>query len=106
MENQILCISSTSPSKELAERLAETLVAEHLAACVQIGSPVDSTYIWKGVMCRSREYAVFIKATESVLDRLRVRFMELHEYECPEWIVASASASSDYAKFVDGACGA
>lgn len=101
MENEILCIFSTFPTKESAETVADTLVSEGLAACVQVGSPTTSFYIWEGVKCKSAECPVAIKASKKNIDRLRKRFFELHEYDCPEWVVLTAETSDGYFKFVD-----
>ena len=101
MENEILCIFSTFPTKESAETAADILVSEGLAACVQVGSPITSFYVWEGEKCKSAEYAVAIKAAKKNLVRLRKRFFELHEYDCPEWVVLPAETSDGYFKFVD-----
>ena len=37
-------------SKEDAQKVANAIVGEHLAACVQIIGPITSTYWWQGVM--------------------------------------------------------
>jgi hypothetical protein len=105
MKNQILCIFSTTPTKELAELISQTLVFERLAACVQVGSPVKSTYIWEGKPYCETEYPLLIKASEAMLEKLRGRYMEIHSYDCPEWVVVRAEASAEYAKFVKGADG-
>ena len=80
MENRIICIFSTFPEKHSAADTAETLVSEGLAACVQIGSPVESTYVWNGKLCRETEYPAVIKASPDALPRLRERFAQLHPY--------------------------
>lgn len=102
MENRIICIFSTFPEKHSAADTAETLVSEGLAACVQIGSPVESTYVWNGKLCRETEYPAVIKASPDALPRLRERFAQLHPYECPEWVQTDCEASRAYADFVCG----
>ncbi len=100
MKNAIVCVFSTFPDKPSAERVADALVAEGFAACVQIGAAVESRYIWNGGLCREREYPVLIKAAADRLDALRGRFLALHSYDCPEWVCVEAEASDAYFNFV------
>lgn len=102
MENEILCIFSTFPTKESAESVADALVSENLAACVQVGSPITSFYVWEDEKCKSVEYPVSLKTAGKNLSALRKRFFELHEYDCPQWIVLPAETSDSYFKFVNG----
>lgn len=103
MKNAIVCVFSTFPDMQSAERVADALVAEGLAACVQIGAAVESRYVWKGELCREREYPVLIKAAADRLYALRERFHSLHSYECSEWVCVEAEASEAYFNFVSGA---
>ena len=50
------------PAREDAERIAQTLVEEHLAACAQVvGAPILSFYRWEGKMERSEEWLLLLK---------------------------------------------
>ena len=92
----------TAPQSAAAD-LAETLVDERLAACV---NRVDcqSTYRWEGEVVTDDESILLIKTTDEGYDRLVSRIEELHPYEVPcierfdetdllerfgEWITAS-----------------
>ena len=46
---------STAGSIQEANRLAEKLVEEKLAACVQIVAGMESVYIWQGQLCDEPE---------------------------------------------------
>ncbi|MFO8081519.1 MAG: divalent cation tolerance protein CutA, partial [Armatimonadota bacterium] len=46
---QVFC---TTDSREEAEAIAEKLVREELAACVQIAGPITSVYRWQGAVER------------------------------------------------------
>ena len=92
----------TAPRSDAAE-LAETLVAERLAACVN-RIECQSTYRWEEEVVTDDETVLLIKTTEDGYDRLEARIEALHPYDVPclerfeeteilerfdEWITAS-----------------
>lgn len=72
-----------------ADRIAEQIVTEKLAACVNI-VPIRSIYTWEGELKHEEELLLMIKTTPQNYDRLEKRLKELHTYEVPE-IVAVES---------------
>jgi periplasmic divalent cation tolerance protein len=82
-------ISTALPTQAAAEMLAEALVSERLAACVQVLGPVSSTYHWKGVVEHAEEWYCFIKTTEARIAELGARIRELHPYKVPEVVATS-----------------
>lgn len=80
-------VTTTWPDQAAADRAAEALVAERLAACAQVTGPLMSTYRWKGSMERSQEWYCHLKTTGARLPALQRRVRELHPYEVPEIIV-------------------
>ena len=83
-------------SAEEAERLAEALLAEGLAACVQI-APIRSRYVWKGEVQREDEQLLVIKTRQDLFEPLRARIRALHSYETPEVLALPALAGdADY----------
>ena len=83
-----------------AASLARTLVAERLAACVNVLPPMTSLYRWKGVVEEDREQQLIIKTTSDRTAALGARLRELHPYELPEFVVLDATASVAYAAWV------
>lgn len=67
-----------------AERLAESLVEERLAACVNIVGPIRSVYRWQGVVERGEEQLLVIKTRRALFEALSARVRELHSYTMPE----------------------
>ena len=91
----------TAPA-EAAEMLAETLVAERLAACVGRVGGVRSVYRWKGAVERSDEVQLVVKTADAALPRLVARIRALHPYEVPEIVAIDASwVLPEYAKWVE-----
>ena len=76
----------TVPSPEEGEKLANNLVEERLAACVNRVGPVQSTYWWQGQVERGEEQLLVIKTREDLFDRLKTKVQELHSYTVPEII--------------------
>lgn len=72
------------PEQSLAQQMAEALVTEQLAACVNILAPCQSVYRWQGKVETACEVPMLIKSSEALYPRLQARLLELHPYEVPE----------------------
>jgi len=79
----ILC---TCPQQEFAQNLAEKLVAEKLAACVNIIPQILSIYRWQGVIEKAPEFLLLIKTTASHYVAIEALIQQLHPYNTPEII--------------------
>ena len=80
-------VLSNAPDETVAMQLADVLVSEGLAACVNIGSPVQSVYRWQGVVEKATEIPLAIKTTGAKQANLIERLIALHPYDVPEAIV-------------------
>jgi periplasmic divalent cation tolerance protein len=76
----------TVPSRDAGEAMAEALVGEQLAACVNIIGPIRSIYRWQGEICRDDEQLLLIKTTTDRFAALAARVRALHTYDNPEVI--------------------
>lgn len=90
-EAEVLLLFTTVPNAESAGQLAEALVAEHLAACVNQIPGLRSTYRWKGEICRETELLLIIKTRRDRLDAVKARILALHPYELPEIVAVEAA---------------
>lgn len=81
----LLCLC-TCPDAASAQELAETLVGERLAACVNRLPGVLSTYRWQREVHTDGEELLLIKTTAERFEALKTRLLELHPYELPELI--------------------
>jgi len=98
---------TTLSSREQAEQLAEALVAERLAACVNVLGPVTSVYRWEGRVERDEEVLLFIKTTRAGVAPLQTRVLELHPYDTPEFLAFEVGAgSAGYLDWVAGSVAA
>jgi len=82
-------VLSTIDSHQEAERIAQLLVEERLAACVNIVPKITSIYRWKEALERATEHLMIMKTAEDRLPSLTQRIKELHPYEVPEVIAFS-----------------
>ena len=94
-----LVVLVTVPNAETAEKLAEALVGERLAACVNVLDGVRSIYRWKGAVERDEELLCVCKTTRDGFERLRARVVELHPYELPE--VVALPVERGHAPYLD-----
>jgi periplasmic divalent cation tolerance protein len=88
-------VLTTVALHETAISIAQTLVAEHLAACVNVAPAVESVYWWQGKMDHSLEYVLMIKTTADRVDALRQRLLGMHPYELPEFVVFQVESASE-----------
>ncbi|HYM96694.1 MAG TPA: divalent cation tolerance protein CutA, partial [Candidatus Sulfotelmatobacter sp.] len=67
MEKAVLILVTTG-GRDDAERLGESLVVEHLAACCSVVPTVHSVYYWEGQLKREHEALLMVKTTESLAE--------------------------------------
>ena len=89
-----------------AAALAQTLVDERLAACVNVLPVMTSVYRWNGKVEQDREQQLVIKTTAAQVDALEVRLRALHPYEVPEFLVVLVDGASEvYGDWLRGSVG-
>jgi len=82
-------VLTTAGSQQEAQKIAEALVEQRLAACVNIISGIHSVYRWQAKVEQADEWLLLIKTTESASAPVRDAITKLHSYEVPECIVLS-----------------
>ncbi|MCQ8127956.1 divalent-cation tolerance protein CutA [Methylomonas rivi] len=99
MHHLIYC---TCPDRETAESIAGRLIAEKLAACVNILPGVLSVYEWQGQIEIAQEHLLLIKSPPARYDAIEAAIKTLHPYQLPEIIaVAIERGSAEYLKWID-----
>lgn len=103
-----MVLVTCSQQKE-AEAIAQTIVTERLAACVNVvgaQSPVKSFYIWEGKLQQDNEILLIIKTTPMQLTALEARVRSIHSYTTPEFIALPIqSGSADYLGWLTSSVG-
>jgi periplasmic divalent cation tolerance protein len=87
----VLC---TFPDIEIARKIGSGIIAEGLAACVNLVPQVESIYRWKGEMQSETEVLAIFKLCTDHFPALESVLAERHPYEVPEIIGLAADAVS------------
>jgi len=86
MDIPFILVLITVPHREEAEAIAEALVRERWAACVNIIPSVHSLFPWQGEIQREGELLLLAKSRRDLFPSLASRVKELHSYTLPEII--------------------
>ena len=105
MKNFIQVLTTTE-TKEEVEKIAQYLVEQKLAACVQIIGPIASTYRWKAEVVNAQEWLCLIKTRDDLYNKVEAAIKKLHSYETPEIIaVPIVKGSKEYLGWLDNELG-
>jgi len=91
MEQALLVITNLADAGS-AQALARALVAQRLAACVNLLPAVRSIYRWNDAVEEAAEVTLLIKTTTERYVELEQAIQALHPYELPEVIAVPVSA--------------
>lgn len=83
MPEKYCVMLTTAGSREEADRLAQLLVTDRLAACVQI-MPITGHYRWKDELRSNPEHLLLIKTRASRFADVQASLLQHHSYEVPE----------------------
>jgi periplasmic divalent cation tolerance protein len=81
-----LLVLTNLPDRAAAERLADALIEQRVAACVNILAPCRSVYRWKGAVQHDEEHPMLIKTSAERYAALEQAIRAGHPYELPEII--------------------
>lgn len=96
MSREIIVFVTASNSEE-AGRIADALVSEQLAACVNIVPAIESIYRWEGKVTSDTEALMIIKTTDDRYVDVESRVKELHSYSTPEIVaIPIVQGSQEY----------
>lgn len=79
-----LVVLVTVGTRDEGDRLAQAVVEERLAACVNVVGPIVSIYHWQGQVQRDDEILLVIKTQRRRFEQLAARLSALHSYDNPE----------------------
>lgn len=94
-------IMTTVPDRETASVLADALLAQRLAACVQLLA-IESRYVWESRTCAEPEMLLLIKTRAEHWSGIETALKALHPYATPELIATPILfGSAPYLAWVD-----
>ena len=97
----MIVVLTTVPNEEEGDALAEKIVGEHLAACVQVLPRMTSIYHWEGKVQRETEHLLLIKTLEEKFAELEKFIQANHSYEVPEIVAFKAAEDFEpYARWL------
>jgi periplasmic divalent cation tolerance protein len=106
-DSDAIVVLMTASSLEEAARIAEVLVNQKLAACVQVLPEMQSIYVWKGEVQHEREVLMIAKTVRSNFAALERQVSALHSYETPEIVALPIVAgSARYLEWLAASCDA
>lgn len=101
--DDVLLVLTNLPDQASAVELANALVEEKVAACVNILGACQSVYRWQGKVENAQEIPLLIKTTAARYAALEAVIRRLHPYELPEIIaVPVARGLAGYLQWVAG----
>jgi periplasmic divalent cation tolerance protein len=87
-------VVTTTGSKGDAVQVAQSLVEERLAACVQVIGPITSVYRWEGAVEVAEEWLCVVKSTLALYPDLEAAIQRVHPYDVPEILAVPVAAGS------------
>jgi len=84
--DKVLLVLTNLPDRASAERIAQSLVESHAAACVNILAECSSVYRWQGKIENATEFPLLVKTTGAAYPQVEELIRSQHPYELPEII--------------------
>jgi len=85
-ETDYLVVLITTSSCEEGRKIADALVTQRKAACVNIVPGVRSLFRWKGKMEEAEESLLLVKTRAALFPEVASLVRSMHSYEVPEII--------------------
>ncbi|MBM4187851.1 MAG: divalent-cation tolerance protein CutA [Gemmatimonadetes bacterium] len=102
---EALQVVTTVDDRERARVIANRLVEDRLAACVQVVGPIESVYRWEGRVETAAEWLCLIKTTTDRYDDLERAIRAIHPYHEPEILAFPViRGSPGYLAWLEAAC--
>ena len=96
---EIVLVLSNVPAEQ-AEDMANTLIKERKAACVNL-SPIRSVYRWNNEICIDQEVTLIAKVSKAHSELCVQLIKNLHPYELPEILVIPVDTQRSYGPYLE-----
>ena len=93
--SELILVITTVKSHSSAENIADELLKQRIAACIQIEEEVNSTYRWDGQTVTEKECRMTIKSIRAKWPDIKTVVDRLHPYEVPEILKIEVSDCSE-----------
>jgi periplasmic divalent cation tolerance protein len=96
-----IVVFMTTGSEEEAHSIADLLLSQRKAACVNIVPSVASLFWWQDKLDSAQESLLIVKTKASVLNEIVSLVKELHSYDIPEIIALPViDGNQDYLEWI------
>ena len=94
-------VITTVETHAQATQIAQSLVENRLAACVQLDGPIESHYVWDGALTSASEWRLTAKSLTERVPDLQRHLRQIHPYKVPEIVVLVIDdAGPEYVEWV------
>ena len=95
-------VITTVDRKDTAEKIAEHVLEQKFAACVQI-STCQSMFWWQGKVEKAEEYLCVMKSRDDLYPEIERAVKAIHPYDVPEILATKVlQGSENYLAWLDG----
>ncbi len=99
--NKLVLVYTTYPSASAAQSVAELLVKDRLAACVNVLPATIAVYEWDGQLQKDDEAVCIVKTRAGLSEQVMAVIKDHHPYDTPALLVLPVMASGeDYTAWV------
>lgn len=92
----------TAKDKEEGQKIARHLLAEKLAACVNLVPGIESFFWWEGKVDQAQEVLLIAKTQKKLFNKIVKAVRAVHSYSVPEIIALPIAAGfKDYLKWIN-----
>lgn len=98
-----LVVFVTAPSVEVGQQIANAVLEQKLAACVNIVPGISSIFFWQGQPEQDQEVLLIIKTRADLFEaKLAPLVQQVHPYDVPEIIALPiVMGSKSYLDWID-----
>ncbi|MBU2893663.1 divalent-cation tolerance protein CutA [Colwellia sp. D2M02] len=89
-------VLTTCPNEQVAKGIAQHLVSEKLAACVNIVPNITSIYSWQDEVHCDTEVQLLIKTSNDKFEKIKQHINTLHPYEVVEIIALNIQQGDEH----------
>jgi periplasmic divalent cation tolerance protein len=98
---EVYLVLSTASSEKEGKKIAQHLVKEGLAACVNVVPRISSFFFWEGKLCEEREVLILAKTEKGKMSKMIKNIRKMHSYAVPEILFLKvAGGNREYLQWV------
>lgn len=99
--DEVVFLYVTAPDEAAASVIADALIGERLAACVNIIPAIRTVYRWRGAVERGAESVLIVKTIAAKAAGARAAIERLHPYKTPVIAAIGVDTAKSGAPFLE-----